>query len=449
MERRPQHITIVGFVWCTLCFCSLTVFPSSVGAQTTTTEVLPTGDVGFLDSTVRMVPEKFFAGDLVKFYVTLHSFGTVDVEGSVRLYVNGEKIGDDKLFSSRAGGANEEVWFYWRATEGDDKVEFNIVSDQESAGRQENNVILKKITVEKDTDRDGIADSLDPDKDNDGLPNEWEVRYGFDPLNSADALKDTDGDTLTNLEEFKRGTDPTKADTDGDGLNDSVDAFPLDRTRPPQPKPVPPPEVLHVPAPSASISAKTLPENTVVAKPTNTASASIEHQLNTITTASSDAPASPAGIAVNTNVGVTTDATRGDSGTTSSSSSVQESEAQPVITPSLVLPQLVPSSASSSEMAAAVSRSDAVSGDTAPSSETVVMTVSSSDEVSTVAALSDSVQRSNNASADQSFSMLRGWLGSLWLWIIGTGLLLLLLLLLIAVAIWHMSRPSSQQIEKK
>ena len=38
-------------------------------------------------------------------------------------------------------------------------------------------------------------------------------------------------DTLTNVEEAALGTDPTKADTDGDGANDDVDDFPLDPTR--------------------------------------------------------------------------------------------------------------------------------------------------------------------------------------------------------------------------
>jgi hypothetical protein len=42
-------------------------------------------------------------------------------------------------------------------------------------------------------------------------------------LNSADPLvcmEDPDRDNLTNLQEFQAGTDPNKADTDGDGLND-------------------------------------------------------------------------------------------------------------------------------------------------------------------------------------------------------------------------------------
>ncbi len=46
------------------------------------------------------------------------------------------------------------------------------------------------------------------DADGDGLPDEWEARYGLDPA-TADAGADPDGDGFTNLEEYNCGTDPT------------------------------------------------------------------------------------------------------------------------------------------------------------------------------------------------------------------------------------------------
>jgi arylsulfatase A-like enzyme len=52
-----------------------------------------------------------------------------------------------------------------------------------------------------------------PDNDLDGMPNGFENRYpGLDRENPADAALDLDGDGLTNLEEYRRGTDPTKPD---------------------------------------------------------------------------------------------------------------------------------------------------------------------------------------------------------------------------------------------
>lgn len=47
-----------------------------------------------------------------------------------------------------------------------------------------------------------------PDSDRDGMPDAWEIRYGLDPHNPADAAKDKDGDGYTNLEEYINGTSP-------------------------------------------------------------------------------------------------------------------------------------------------------------------------------------------------------------------------------------------------
>ncbi len=69
-----------------------------------------------------------------------------------------------------------------------------------------------------DTDDDGIADVLDPDDDNDGMPDWWENANGLNPLNPADANGDPDGDGLTNLEEFLLGRDPNVFDLFFDGF---------------------------------------------------------------------------------------------------------------------------------------------------------------------------------------------------------------------------------------
>jgi pectate lyase len=46
------------------------------------------------------------------------------------------------------------------------------------------------------------------DSDGDGLPDEWELRFGFDPQAPSDGSRDKDGDGYTNLEEYLNGTDP-------------------------------------------------------------------------------------------------------------------------------------------------------------------------------------------------------------------------------------------------
>lgn len=112
-----------------------------------------------------------------------------------------------------------------------------------------------------DSDGDGLPDTLeqtqygtlidDPDTDGDGMSDGWEVAHGLNPLDNGesdditldpsdtdteDAVKknetdawpdpnqgpngDPDRDGLTNTVEQELGTDPQRADTDNDGLND-------------------------------------------------------------------------------------------------------------------------------------------------------------------------------------------------------------------------------------
>jgi hypothetical protein len=63
------------------------------------------------------------------------------------------------------------------------------------------------------------------DTDNDGLPDDWEIEH-FDNLDQNPG-NDTDGDGLTNIQEYNLETDPSNADTDGDGLSDGDDPNPL------------------------------------------------------------------------------------------------------------------------------------------------------------------------------------------------------------------------------
>jgi hypothetical protein len=67
------------------------------------------------------------------------------------------------------------------------------------------------------------------DYDNDGLPNAWEIQYGLDPIDRADAVQDLDGDGLTNLQEYILRVNPFQAnilpDTDQDGMPDAYETL--------------------------------------------------------------------------------------------------------------------------------------------------------------------------------------------------------------------------------
>ncbi len=81
-----------------------------------------------------------------------------------------------------------------------------------------------------DYDEVGNRLEIGPDSDRDSLPDKWEITYGLNPNNPADANSHNDTDGLTNLQEYQLGTNPANPDTDGDLVNDLNDALPLDPT---------------------------------------------------------------------------------------------------------------------------------------------------------------------------------------------------------------------------
>ncbi|PXV64749.1 hypothetical protein CLV62_10975 [Dysgonomonas alginatilytica] len=48
------------------------------------------------------------------------------------------------------------------------------------------------------------------DSDGDGMPDAWEIKYGLNPNDPSDAVKDLNGDGYTNIEKYINGIDPKK-----------------------------------------------------------------------------------------------------------------------------------------------------------------------------------------------------------------------------------------------
>jgi len=66
------------------------------------------------------------------------------------------------------------------------------------------------------------TDHLNPDTDNDGMNDGFEVRNNLNPF-ADDASDDLDNDGLSNIDESNHNTNPNNPDTDNDGLSDGME----------------------------------------------------------------------------------------------------------------------------------------------------------------------------------------------------------------------------------
>ncbi|YCM44226.1 sulfatase-like hydrolase/transferase [Verrucomicrobiaceae bacterium 227] len=79
-----------------------------------------------------------------------------------------------------------------------------------------------KLDAIRDNPRSAPHPDLEDD-DMDGMNNGFEDLYGFDRNDASDASTDFDNDGISNLNEFKLGTNPTEKDSDGDKRPDGTE----------------------------------------------------------------------------------------------------------------------------------------------------------------------------------------------------------------------------------
>ncbi|MBI3818035.1 MAG: carboxypeptidase regulatory-like domain-containing protein [Planctomycetes bacterium] len=120
---------------------------------------------------------------------------------------------------SKAAKCNNLAYIYYKAVDKFGGDPFKKAQEESKACQQSqsSNVLVTK-TVST------VAPPTAPfiDKDNDLMPDDWEVLVGLNPNNPLDADLDNDGDGLTNLEEYIHGTNPFMIDSDGDGVDDKT-----------------------------------------------------------------------------------------------------------------------------------------------------------------------------------------------------------------------------------
>lgn len=104
-------------------------------------------------------------------------------------------------------------------------MDLEIIPDQDQDGIPDDvdNCVSASNSQQDDLDRDFKGDNCDSDDDGDLMDDDWELSYGLNPANPADAETDLDGDGSNNRQEFFAGTNPLIADGTNPAYENSED----------------------------------------------------------------------------------------------------------------------------------------------------------------------------------------------------------------------------------
>lgn len=219
-------------------------------------------DLSIGPSDISFSSDVLIAGATARIYATVHNIGNRDILGYVSFLKGAELLGNSQAISVLPG-KSDDVFVDFTVPESSFNVQAKIQGTEPTDQNPANNETQSKLIYpEHDTDSDGVVDSQDADDDNDGLSDAQEfddkcpyrlkadsdndgVKDGSDAFFcNTQEIKDTDHDGLgdnadidddndgwSDAEELAKGTDPLRADTDGDGVLDPQDAYPLDASK--------------------------------------------------------------------------------------------------------------------------------------------------------------------------------------------------------------------------
>jgi len=177
---------------------------------------------------IRFSKSVLVAGDSVRIYARVYNLGSEDVVGYLTFFQGAVAVHESQVISVVASGDPEEVFVDFIVPSSDFSIRAVVSGTVPTEIDSSNNsATTSSVTPIFDDDHDGVANSIDNcpsasnanqlDTDHDGIGDVCD--------------DDADNDGLTNAVEAELGTNPLLKDTDGDGVNDANDAYPLDPKR--------------------------------------------------------------------------------------------------------------------------------------------------------------------------------------------------------------------------
>ena len=155
---------------------------------------------------------------------------TLGGPGTIFLVQRGQSFG--RLIvdnAARAAETKTPIWFGDRfPTSPQPPAPYSLIIAESDL----DDILLQGDLSVFDRDRNGLPDWIDAanaeyvtDSNGDGISDKVQRSIGQDPFDP-----DNDDDQVSNADEVAQGTNPNRADSDGDGAADGSDFYPLDPT---------------------------------------------------------------------------------------------------------------------------------------------------------------------------------------------------------------------------
>lgn len=146
-------------------------------------------NIGLVENNIWYSSYPFLEGEKIKIFSLVFNSGRDDFQGRVEFYDNTNSIGVTDFMVPR-GSSAQEVSVVWTPNAGDHTITAEIIDAflVKTPGAPEKVDIKQKrtgqstISVDFDTDSDGVGNMSDADDDNDGRSDQAEMEKGTNPL---------------------------------------------------------------------------------------------------------------------------------------------------------------------------------------------------------------------------------------------------------------------------